>query len=307
MVCVLGFLDWLVSGYTPYGEDKYVLMLIGQMGGYKALFDESGIHDRAPICVVAGYIGSLSEWRRFDEAWEPYSKDPGFHAKSFFARDNQGHRVPPYDSWDDERGQKYLGYLLESVTTLKLYPVGALVDVQAFRRYSKDERRLLTGGYATRSGKWKHSGAPTKPYYTVFIHAVLSALDRADRHDWKIHFVCDRQRQFAPLALKLYSRMKDDLEPIDSDRMGAITFESRYEAIGLQAADLLAYCWYQFGQHGDHAFPEVHQVLSSQREKTLGLFTQMTMDKIVRRREPSLGFIWEYDPLTHSFRPTGQA
>lgn len=302
-----GFLDQLVWWHRPYGERKYILMAVGRARGYKALFDESGIHDRAPICVIAGYVGTMNEWKRFEALWGPYANEPGFHAKRFFASDPAGRRVPPYDEWSDEIAQRYLRRLLDSITSLKLYPVGTLVDVRAFRQYSQDERRFLTGGYMKTLGKWVHSGAPTKPYYVAFWKAVESSLERVERNDWEIHFVFDRQHQFAPLALRLYSRLKNELDPSYSNRMGSIVFESRDKAIGLQAADLLAYCWYQFGRHGHRAIPEVHQVLSSQREKTLALFTQQTMDKVVGRQEPAPGFIWEYDPQTHSFRPTDRA
>jgi hypothetical protein len=272
-------------------------------GGLKAYFDESGIHDGANICVIAGYVGSLNEWRRFDALWGPYANAPAFHAKSFFARDDKGQRVSPYAGWSDEKARDYLARLLDSITSLKLDPVGALVDVQAFRQYSEDERRYMTGGSVTATGKWIHSGAPTKPYYVAFWKAVTSAIEVLNRDDWKVEFVFDRQHVLAPLALKLYARLANELGEPYSPRMGPATFESRHEAVGLQAADLLAYCWYQFGLYGHEARPEVHRVLSAQRSDTLVAFTKDMMDKLVERREPTPGTTYIYDPLRQSFLP----
>ena len=48
-----------------------------------ALFDESGIHDGAKLCVIAGFIGTAKQWARFEELWRP-SATPPFHAKEFF-------------------------------------------------------------------------------------------------------------------------------------------------------------------------------------------------------------------------------
>ncbi len=300
------FLDFL-AWHPPYGDDKGVLMVsVIRPGGLKGFFDESGIHDRASVCVIAGYVGSLNEWRRFDALWGPYANDLGFHAKEFFAKDPAGQRVKPYAGWTDAGAGDYLGHLLDAITSLKLYPVGALVDVRAFREYSEPERRLITGGEpklsraGTWTGKWMHSGAPTKPYFLAFWKAATEALTLLERNDWKVEFVFDRQDTYAPLALRLYDRLKVDL---DEPRMGAATFESRHVAVGLQAADLIAHSWHQFGTYGHQARPEVHRILSAQRRDTLVAFTKDMMDKLVGRREPTPGTIYGYDPHTRSFRP----
>jgi hypothetical protein len=270
--------------------------------GLKAVFDESGIHDGSSICVIAGYVGSLNEWRRFDSSWQDHAKAPGFHAKRFFARDKAGQSVPPYVGWDNARRRDYLARLLDAVGSLKLHPVGALVDVRAFRGYTEDERRFITGGHASVAGKWVHSGAPTKPYYLAFWKAVMSALERPAPDGWKMEFVFDQQHVLAPLALRLYARLKNELGQPHSSRMGSATFESRDVAIGLQAADLLAHCWYQFGLYGHRASNEVHIVLSEQKSDTIVAFTREMMDKLVGRREATPGLTYTYDSLTDSFR-----
>lgn len=161
----------------------------------------------------------------------------------------------------------------------------------------------MTGGSISGRGKWIHSGAPTKPYYVAFWKAVMSAIEVRNRDDWKLQFVFDQQHTLAPLALRLYQRLKNELDEPESLRMGDARYASRHEAIGLQAADLLAHCWYQFGLYGHVASAEVHQVLSAQRRDTLVVFTKEMMDKLVGRTEPSPGNIYMYDPRAHAFRP----
>lgn len=306
MSTVAAFLDFL-AWHPPYGDDKYIAIVKAhRLGGFKGFFDESGIHDGASVCVVAGYVGSLNEWRRFDETWGEYANTPGFHAKEFFARDTAGNRVGPYRGWHDSRAEEYLSTLLTAITSLKLNPVGALVDVIGFHQYTEDERRLLTAGQVTHRGKWIQTGAPTKPYFIAFWKVVTSAVEVSDRADWKVEFVFDLQDQYESLALKTYARLKSELGEPYCGRLGPASFESRHAALGLQAADLLAYCWHQFGTHGHHARPEVHQVLSSQRTDTLVAFTADMMDKLLGRAPETPGTIYGYDGATHSFRPDGQ-
>jgi len=63
-------------------------------------FDESGIHDGAPVCLVGGFYGTQAAWRRFETQWNHilshYPELVGIgHAKAFFARD-KGKRVGEY-------------------------------------------------------------------------------------------------------------------------------------------------------------------------------------------------------------------
>jgi hypothetical protein len=71
-------------------------------------FDESGIHEGAPVCIVGGYYGTQAAWRKFETQWNailfdyPELSSKGFHAKVFFARD-KGNRVQEYGSGSQAR------------------------------------------------------------------------------------------------------------------------------------------------------------------------------------------------------------
>jgi hypothetical protein len=241
--------------------------------------------------------------RSGDEAWGPYASAPGFHAKEFFARDDAGRRTGPYQGWDDLKAEEYLSTLLGAITSLRLYPIGALVDVQAFHQYTEDERRHLTAGKVTARGKWIQSGAPTKPYFLAFWKAVTSAVEVSDRTDWKIEFVFDLQTAYESLALSTYARLKKELDASYSNRLGAASFESRRSAFGLQAADALAYSWHQYASVGPRARPEVHRILSAQRTDTIVAFTGDMMDKLLGRSPTTPGSIYVYDRRSGQFVP----
>ena len=65
----------------------------------EAYFDESGIHDGAKVCVVAGYYGTEMAWKKFEGQWNkilldyPELNGEAFHAKRFFARDENQKRL----------------------------------------------------------------------------------------------------------------------------------------------------------------------------------------------------------------------
>jgi hypothetical protein len=35
----------------------------------EAYLDETGIHDGAAFCVIAGYFGGPGQWKKFDNVW----------------------------------------------------------------------------------------------------------------------------------------------------------------------------------------------------------------------------------------------
>jgi len=247
--------------------------------------DESGIHEGAPICLVAGYRGTKRQWNRFRHLWIADGCQVELHARRFFARTPEGKRVSPYADWSDEKAEGFLASRLHAIKSAHLNVVGAMIDVRAFRLLTHDERRQLTGGHRL-YGKWNFSGAPTKPYYLVFQHLVIQAIENIHNLSWKADFVFDQQNQLAPLAARLYSRMKaSGTEYPVFSRMGDVIFSSRLERPGLQAADLLAHCWYQYVFHGKQTKPEIRRVMNSltQRSDEMPFFSRETMFKLVGR------------------------
>ena len=118
--------------------------------------DESGIHEGAEVCLLAGYFGGRGQWRKFEKSWQRVLRDFGldaFHAKEIVKR---------RDSYE-------LQWSLASVIAQnKIYPVGYGVVVRDFFKFSLIERRFLTGATLTAAGKIKESGNPNRPISLPF-------------------------------------------------------------------------------------------------------------------------------------------
>lgn len=265
-------IDRLVLLTYPRGSwEKHFVML-------QAFFDESGIHNQAQFCVVAGYVGSARHWKRFEELWGPYAKKEAFHAKRFFQRDPQDNRVSPYNEWNDAKAEAYYKQLLDAIASVNIYPVGGIVDVAEFWKYTEVERAHLTGS-DRRNGRKTISGAPTKPYYLAFQEALASSLHRLTRNDLKIHFTFDQQNEFAPLALEMFNYFKQP-EYQYAPNMGDIIYSPRTEAIGLQAADLLCYCWFKrITEQSKNN--EILKFAGMQKVRSMTLINKVMMDKLL--------------------------
>lgn len=60
--------------------------------------DESGTHGESGFMVMAGYVGRVGSWNRFDKKWAEYLRHHGvtyFHAKELNGRQNE------YKGWSD--------------------------------------------------------------------------------------------------------------------------------------------------------------------------------------------------------------
>jgi hypothetical protein len=245
--------------------------------------DESGIHAGAPVCVIGGYRGSERQWKKLERLWTADGCSIELHAKRFFARTPAGRLVSPYADWDEEKARGFLNCRLEAINEANIYPVAAMIDVAAFRSLTDDERRHLTGGL-WREGKWRFSGAPTKPYYLIFQDVVIQGVQAVKRSDWQAEFFVAEQNELAPLAAKLYAQMKRGLD----DRhfismMGEMRFASPKDRAGLQAADLLSYAWYQYRISGRMMKPEVSRAMDSLVHKgdELRYFSAEAMAKLL--------------------------
>jgi hypothetical protein len=243
----------------------------------QAFVDESGIHDGAPFCVVAGYLGSARHWKHFEELGDPLRRGKP-STRNVFARDPQGNRVAPYTEWDEAKAETYFNELLRVITSVNIYPIGGIVDVAEFNKYSEEERAHLTGR-DRRSGRQTITGAPTKPYYLAFQEAIASSFHRLTRSDLQIHFTFDQHQQFAPLALEMFRYFKRPEFPYASN-MGDAIFASRNDATGLQAADLLSYCWFkritERSQNRD-----IVRFVKAQKVRSMTLFDKGMMDKLL--------------------------
>ena len=227
------------------GHSKVFAML-------RSYIDESGIHENSSqICCVGGYFGVISEWRNFERHWRKELDRAGieeFHAQRFWQRNPEGHRVKPYQDWNDQKAEKFIDRLLTIVTEHRIFPTGATVVKSAWDELSDDRKVFLTGGrWHKMKNRWITTGARSRPYFLGFQFAILNPA-RYCRADDKIHFAFDLNEQLKGYALDLFELLKNDPTLSIRDRLGEISFPTSTEAVQLQAADLLVYQVYQYGK-----------------------------------------------------------
>jgi hypothetical protein len=218
-------------------------------------FDESGIHEGAPFCVVAGYYGDRAQWEKFEGAWKTALAQENvaeFHAKVFFGP------APPksrYYGWDYSRRESFLSGLLDVIVESEINPIGASLVIEDWNRLSLDERRFMTGArYSMKLNKFLSSGAPGKPYFVPFQDCIGRVATRCSSGE-KAHFFFALNHQFRGYAADVYALIKS--HPLEFEaHLGTIAFPTPLDAVHLQAADLLCYllkCYLPLRMKDEHA------------------------------------------------------
>lgn len=214
----------------------------------QAYMDDSGSHDGAPVCTIAGYFGGYRRWLEFESAWGDVLVRYGvgeFHAKRFWGRDKQGRRLDEYREWDDGRANSFIDELLGIIERTKIYPFACGVQAKEWKKKPIGDRRILTGG----NGKYP-TGKPSKSIFLALERCVLRVADYC-KPGIKVHYFIDSNQQLDEWATICYGQMKR-LYKENKDAlymsMGDFTPSDSETALPLQAADLLAYEARLFGE-----------------------------------------------------------
>jgi hypothetical protein len=242
-------IDELVKLVHPQDGHRKVFAMI------QAYLDESGIHDGAKICVIAGYFGGPAQLKRLERAWKQTMREFSFEMKDFHAKD----LIKNADYWP------MLFALADTVgMQRKVYPLSEAVVVDDFLAFSLEERRFLTGAVLLPgSGKLATSGCPSKAYFVPFLNVVKTVTDAAPRGG-KAHFAFGIDKQFSEYAVAVFkelakhasvNRLEQARDWKTSDRLGDPIFPKAAETPQLQAADLLVHVRYLQLTSPDRANP----------------------------------------------------
>jgi hypothetical protein len=239
-----------------------------------AAADESGIHQGAPVCVVAGYLASPTEWMRLDEPWMAALSKANlsyFHAREFFNR-RPGHGI--YGKLSESSASALIDELLACIEGYNMYPFGAVTDRGEFEALTYGERRFLTGGQFV-GNKFRTNGAPTKPYFVSFQYSLVEVAKRLPPDD-RAHFIFANQPEYKMRALETFNEAKATMEEEDANRIGICAFADSKEVSALQAADLLSHLWYTHASHGEAMGDERNEAMDRIIAKgdTLRLFNR---------------------------------
>jgi hypothetical protein len=128
--------------------------------------------------------------------------------------------------------------VIDLLSTSHLEPLGMVLDTKTFMMLSEDERRWMTS--AVNYGKsWPSQGAPSDPYFACYQYCLTSANEYTPEGE-RINLTFHRHESREGNATKIYNEVKD-LGGKWGERLAeTVLFSSQYEAVLLQAADLLA-------------------------------------------------------------------
>ena len=177
---------------------------------FSAYFDESGIDHASEFCILAGYVGGVGQWRRFERNWKKILaryKVNEFHAKRFFQRDNRGKRLDEYVSWTDEKADAFIRELIHCIISVKVYPLSCSLVKADWNKLGYGERRYLTGG-TFNAGKFTTSGAPSKAYFVPYSFCIYMATDFCGRGQ-KVHFAFDLNNDLHGYSREYFKHLKN--------------------------------------------------------------------------------------------------
>jgi hypothetical protein len=209
----------------------------------QAFLDESGIHDGAEVCVIAGYCGHQSTWKRFSKRWCTILRAADVPIDKFHAVDLIEHHKFFFQMPRDKHEELIMD-LAHTVASVNIYSVTVGLILGTFLNLSEPQKRFFTGTTIDDSispGKLCTSGCPTTPYFMPFLHCVRKVFDNVPKLAIDFHF--GFAQSFYGYAAQMFEmiRQRDPAvrTPLQSDA------KSTPE---MQAADFLSYTSYKHMQ-----------------------------------------------------------
>jgi Protein of unknown function (DUF3800) len=197
----------------------------------RAYLDVSG-QKTDPVVVVAGFLGWVSNYERFERQWEAFRNEFGleqFHATEFWAR-----RSRPYNGWNNEKHLKAKRDICEILSD-ELGPpfgIGVAVNIKQFNEW----RDGLDHYY------------PSDPYYFCLDRVLYTLVYSTGPHDEGITVYCDQEKEHELLGVEIArwheARLNKDpslaTNPINTPRPVSVHYGPKREFIPIQLADILA-------------------------------------------------------------------
>jgi hypothetical protein len=208
---------------------------------FKGYMDESDTgFDGLQASIVAGFIGNGTECERVENEWKKLVKPIGeFHAKNFFKRHSDGSMAGMYKHISVDEAESCAISLVDLLSKSQLEPIGMALDSKCFMTLSQDERRWMTSA-VVHGRTWPMEGAPNDPFFAGF-HYCLSSANEYTPEGESMYLTFHRHEVREGNAKKIYNEFKDLGGKWGARLAETVLFSSQYEAVLLQAADLLAH------------------------------------------------------------------
>lgn len=207
-----------------------------------AYLDESGVHQGASVCSIAGYFGGPGQWKNFAEKWVnllnkhdvPLDK---FHAKELFQKSEF------FRKWDAAKHKRFLSGISQTILKYRLRPVSVGLVVADFLACSLPQRRFLTGA-RMKVDKLVSTGNPNKPYFMPFTRCIKNVLRYAEGGG-KANFFFGLNHTFSGYAKTIFQDLLEHETTEFRDRIGTDSYPLAKETPQMQAADFFSYLVYK--------------------------------------------------------------
>jgi hypothetical protein len=194
-----------------------------QIGVLRAFIDDSGSGGDSTWFVLAGYVGTVDGWDRFDGLWQAALHE---HPHIEYFKAVQAERLKDeFDGFSKEQRDTKIDSLIDVISQCAERSICA-------RLKQKDYDELVKGEI---NKKWD------SPYYLLFSWLVGStvATERRDLENRPVEFVFDSDERHDRRAYQLFTTMQN--RAYFSDQLVNVLYRSERECLPLQAADLLAW------------------------------------------------------------------
>lgn len=232
---------------------------------FSAYFDESGVHQGASVCVVAGFLADDQLWTELSSQWK--TALDGFELTSF-------HAV------DCEQGQgEFLGKRTE--------PIRKFIHIEFARLIAKLQPTIVASAFVIED--WNNT-APEElqkrfpsayMFCFEFCMQKLSNWSKAIAGRGKVNVVFAEQNQYESKALEMFGHYERNSH--FGPGLGTARFQPMRNCPALQAADLLCYETYRRGAAGPSAplRPVMEELLRGCQDPLQGLFDSGSFQMLI--------------------------
>ena len=188
----------------------------------KCYIDDSGSGGDSKWFVLAGYVGTVAGWDRFDEAWRNALDD---HPRIDYFKSSEAERLrDQFCGFTEQQRDAKIDALIEVI--------GSCADrALSGRMRQRDYNEIAKGQIPERYDS---------PYYLLFptIIAAAVGMERIEGKGEPIEFVFDTDQRFERLKYEMVTKLR----PLRSfSGLLNVSYCDDKEALPLQAADLLAW------------------------------------------------------------------
>ena len=251
-------------------------------------FDDSGTHPEANTAIAACYVSSMEKWNLFESEWKALANEEGFsafHMSEFAAGKGE------FSGWDDTKRKHVLGKLCALINIR--VRTGFVVAVR-----KRDYDDLIQGSFREYCGE---------QHYTFVLRHCATGL-REGRKKFEpsstLRYVFDQMGKGKGEIMRVMDEAKA-ISQSEALETGIVTlkgysFDDKADILPLQAADILAWTFFQYTQ-----FLTVKRPLNWIAREALTTIQKAPIMNVVYTRESLARWAMKEQEVLEHVRGTG--